>query len=126
MTQVPTAAVSGAALGIVPTGVIDMFIPGDIQGLIEMSLATACKGNGGKGISFDVRYDRRPDSGSNATLHGALSFEAIDNFLVKLGFGYFSDHLLPNDNVRANAKHLMTELQSAFSADLERYARAQR
>jgi hypothetical protein len=122
MKHIPKVAVSGAALGILPTGVIDMFIPGDIQGLIEMSLATACKGNAGKGITFDVRYDQRPEG--NATLDGTLVFEAIDNFLVKLGFGYFSDHLLPDEEVRANTKHLMRELQGAFSADLERYARA--
>jgi hypothetical protein len=122
MKQVPAITVSGAALGILPTGVIDMFIPGDIQGLIEKSLATACHGNGGKGITLNARYDQRP--GGNATLDGVLAFEAIDNFLVKLGFGYLSDHMLPDDGVRENISQLMRDLQGAFSADLERYARA--
>jgi hypothetical protein len=90
--------------------------------LIEKSLATACNGNAGRGITLDVRYDRRPEG--NATLDGALTFEAIDNFLVKLGFGYFSDHMLPDDGVRENISQLMRDLQGAFSADLERYARA--
>jgi hypothetical protein len=73
-------------------------------------------------VTLDVHYDRRPEG--NATLDGALTFEAIDNFLVKLGFGYFSDHVLPDAAARDNSARLMTELQAAFSADLERYARA--
>jgi hypothetical protein len=122
MTQIPVITVSGAALGILPTGVIDMFIPGDIQGLIEKSLATACNGNGGRGITVEARYDGRPEG--NATLDGAIVFEAIDNFLVKLGFGYFSDHMLPGADVREDISQLLRDLQSGFSADLERYARA--
>jgi hypothetical protein len=121
MTQVPTITVHGAALGIVPTGVIDLFIPGDIQGLIEKSLATACHGNGGRGMVIDVRYDRRPEG--RATLDGELVLEAIDNFLVKLGFGYFTDHILPDDHVREDISQLMNELHAGFTADLERYAR---
>lgn len=122
MKQVPKVTVTGAALGIVPTGLIDMFIPGDIQGLIEQSLATACRGDGGQGVTLNVRYDRRPQG--NATLDAALTLEAIDNFLVKLGFGYFSDHVLPDEAARANTSRLMVDVHNAFTADLERYARA--
>lgn len=122
MKQAPAVSVSGAALGFVPTGLIDAFIPGDIQSLMEKSLATACQGNGGKGVELGVRFDRRP--GGSATLDGGLVLEAIDNFLVKLGVDYFSDHMLPDDDVREDVARLMDDLQRAFSADLERYARA--
>jgi hypothetical protein len=122
MQQLPTVTVSGAALGIIPTGVIDAFIPGDIQGLIEKSLQTACQGNDGKGIELNARFDGQPST--SATITGALAFEAIDNFLVKLGVGYFTEHVLPNDDVRADIKRLTSDIHSAFSADLEHYARA--
>ena len=124
MKHVPVITVNGAALGILPTGVIDLFIPGDIQGLIEKSLRTACHGNGGRGITLDVRYDQRPEG--NATLDGALAFEAIDNFLVKLGFSFLTDQMLPDEGVREDISQLVRDLQSAFSADVERYARAYR
>lgn len=122
MKQVPEIKVNGAALGILPTGVIDMFIPGNIQGLIEQSLSIACHGDSGRGVTLKVRYDRRPEG--NATLDGALTLEAIDNFLVKLGFGWFSAHVLPDDGARENSSRLMVDLHQAFTADLERYARA--
>jgi hypothetical protein len=123
ITQVPSVQVSGAALGFIPTGLIDAVIPGNMQGLFEKSLTTACKGNLGKGVELHARYDRRP--GGNATIDGAVAVEAVDNFLVKLGVGYFSDHLMPDDDVRADTARLMADMQSAFTADLERYARAQ-
>ena len=123
MKQVPTVNVTGAALGFVPTGLIDLVIPGDIQGLFEKSLEIACNGNSGKGVELKVRYDQRPEG--NATLDGAITLEAIDNFLVKLGVGFFSDHLMPDDDVRTDVARLLNDVQSAFSADLERYARTQ-
>ena len=119
MQQLPRATVSGAALGFVPPGLIDALIPGDIQGLVEKSLATACLGNQGKGAALDVRFDRRPDG--HATLDGQLVFEALDNFLVKLGVGHFSSHVMPDEDVRADMSRLLSDAQQAFSADLERY-----
>ena len=79
-----------------------------------------CDGDGGKGIELKVCYDQRPEG--NATLDSARTFEPIDNFLVKLGVGYFSEHLMPDDDVRADVQPLLNDAQRAFSAGLERYA----
>jgi hypothetical protein len=120
MQHLPKAAVSGAALGFVPTGLIDALIPGDIQGLVEKSLATACQGNHGRGAELNVRIDRRPSG--HTTVDGQLVFEAIDNFLVKLGVGHFNGHLMPDDDVREEMARLLSDAQQAFSADVERYS----
>ena len=66
-----------------------------------------------------MRFDRRPDG--HATLDGQLVFEALDNFLVKLGVGHFSSHVMPDEDVRADMSRLLSDAQQAFSADLERY-----
>jgi hypothetical protein len=125
MRHVPSAKVSGAALGILPTGLIDALIPGDIESLIEKALETACKGNQGKGIELAVHFDRQPSGASaNATLDGAVTFEAIDNFLVKFGVAHFTDHMLPSEAVRADVERLMRDVHSAFAEDLRRYAQA--
>jgi hypothetical protein len=116
--------VNGAALGFVPTGLIDAFIPGDIKGLIEKTLTTACQGNEGRGVEFHARFDRRPDG--NATLDGAVVLEAIDSFLVRLGVDYFSDDLMPSEQVRKDVERLMNDLQRAVASDLEQYARLHR
>jgi hypothetical protein len=52
MTQVPTITVDGAALGFLPPGLIDAFIPGDLHSLITEFLTTACNGNEGRGIAL--------------------------------------------------------------------------
>jgi hypothetical protein len=122
MNRVPSVKVSGAALGILPTSLIDVFIPGNLEGLITRFLSTACQGNDGKGLEIRSRFDRRP-SGS-ATVDAAFGIEALDNYLVKLGVGHFNDHVLPDRDVSADMKRLMSDAQSAFSADIERYARA--
>jgi hypothetical protein len=101
---------------------IDALIPGDIQGLAERSLRTACEGNGGKGVELNARFDRRPND--QATLNGKLALEAIDNFLLKLGVGHFTDHVMPDEDVREDLSRLLGDAQRAFSADLERYASA--
>lgn len=119
MTHKPTATVTGAALGFIPPAVIDVLIPGDIQGLIEKSLTTACKGNDGKGAELDVSVDRQ--RGELAALHGRFGVEVIDNFLVKLGVSHFSDHIMPDEDVRGDIARLLSDSQRAFAADLARY-----
>ncbi|MET0385935.1 MAG: hypothetical protein ABW321_08245 [Polyangiales bacterium] len=124
MKHVPQVEITGAALGFVPTGLIDVFIPGNIQGLAEKFVTAACRGNGGKGVELAVRFDRRPNG--QATLDGAIALEAIDNFLVKLGVGHFNSHVMPDDDVRTELNRLLMDVQRAFSADLEHYALTQR
>lgn len=122
MQQIPTMAVSGAALGFIPPGLIDAIIPGDIQGLAQKFLRTACEGNSGRGVQFDAQFDRPP--GGQATVNGEIAFEAIDNFLVKLGVSHFSEYVMPDQAARADLSRLLLDLQRAFSADLQRYASA--
>lgn len=121
MTHVPTVTVDGAALGFIPSGVIDAFIPGDLQSLITEFLTTACKGNEGRGVALNVRMDQR-ESGIT-TVDAKLGFEALNNFLVKLGLRFFNDRVMPNEDVNLELKRLAVDVQGAFAADLERYAR---
>lgn len=121
MTHVPTITVDGAALGFIPPGLVDAFIPGDLDSLITQFLTTACHGNEGRGIALTVRLDQRPSTVS--TIDAKLGFEALNNFLVKLGVGFFNDRVMPNEDVSAEFKRLMVDAQGAFSADVERFAR---
>jgi hypothetical protein len=43
---------------------------------------------------------------------------------VKLGVGFFNDRVMPNEQVNADLKRLMSDAQGSFSADIERFARA--
>lgn len=123
MTHVPTVTVDGAALGFLPPGLIDAFIPGNLHDLITEFLTTACQGNEGRGIALAVRFDQRPST--VATIDAKFGIEALNNFLVKLGLRFFNDRVMPDEDVDADVKRLMIDAQGAFSADLERYARTQ-
>lgn len=122
MTHVPEVKVLGAALGFIPTGLIDAIIPGDMQGLFDKALSAACYGNHGNGVELKLQYEREPEQ--PARMGGAVALEAIDNFLVKLGVGFFNDRLMPDDAVREDTRRLLRDVHAAYAADVERYARA--
>ncbi len=121
MTHVPSVTVDGAALGFIPAGIVDAFIPGDLQSLITEFLTTACRGNEGRGVALTLRMDQRENG--VGTVDARLGFEALNNFLVKLGLRFFNDRVMPDEDVNAELARLMVETQGAFAADIERFAR---
>ena len=122
MTHVPTVTVDGAALGFIPASWVDAFIPGDLQSLITEFLTTACKGNEGRGVAVTIRVNQRDNGITTVDARGG--FEALNNFLVKLGLRFFNDRVMPDADVTEETHRLMAEFQGAFRADLERFARA--
>jgi hypothetical protein len=122
MTHLPNVQVKGAALGFVPTGVIDLFIPGNIQSLVDKALRVACHGNSGKGLELRARY--AGGASGHASLDAGLTIEAVDDFLVKLGVSHFNHYVLPNEDQRADLRRVFADVQRAFSQDLERYTQA--
>jgi len=112
--------VEGAALGFVPTGLIDAFIPGNIRSLTMDFLRVATKGNDKKGIVLSgVAGAEAP--GGDAVIEAGIDIEALDNNLVKIGMGMVNHRLIPNDDVIADIKSYLGEVHDAFVKDLGRY-----
>ncbi|HEX2678138.1 MAG TPA: hypothetical protein VHM19_15895 [Polyangiales bacterium] len=122
VTHVPTIRIGGAALGFVPTELIDAVMPGDLQSLAEKLVATACHGNDKRGITMQLQLDQGTESDSVVSARGAL--EAPDNFLIRMGVQYWNDHLRPDPAVSTDVSRLLRDAQAALSADVERYARS--
>ena len=118
MSDVPDIRVQGNALGIMPTSMIDVVLPKDIDEIIEEFIAVACKGNEGKGILVGAQFDESP-SGDTSTITFKTAFEGLDNFFVRIGMGIVNDRVLPDERVSSELERLIFETQEAFASDLK-------
>jgi hypothetical protein len=120
MTSVPGVEVEGAALGFVPTGLIDAFIPGNMRDLTLEFFRVATSGNDEKGIVIAVDAGAE-HAGGDGVLEASIDLEALDNRLVKMGVGMANARLVPDEDVSADDKALVTEIHAAFAKDLARF-----
>jgi hypothetical protein len=120
LTTVPDVRVEGHALGFLPTGLVDAFIPGNMESLTRDFFEVAAKGNGGKGLvlHMDVGSDGASGQGVFA---GSMAVEALDNFLVKTGVGIVNDRVLPSDDASDDNERFAAELHDAFVRDLSKF-----
>ncbi len=118
MTQVPEIYVEGAALGFVPTAIIDLFLPTNIDELMREFMTVAVKGNDGKGIVTRTEFSQL-SIGELAKVNVGVSFEALNNFMVRIGMGIVSDRIIPDSDVTKDIQRLIYDTEEAFSKDLD-------
>lgn len=121
LVQVPAVRTSGRALGIMPAGVINFVLPRSIDQLALDFLTVAAEGNDGEGISGQVAF-RQGEAGL-AEVRANGGFEALDNFMVRLGMRIVSDRLVPDTDASHELFDLINDVQAAFVRDLDRFAR---
>ena len=121
LTDIPAVRTSGRALGIMPAGVINFVLPRSIDQLAIDFLTVAAEGNGGEGISGQLRF-RQPGPAELAEVQAGGAFEALDNFMVRLGMRIVSDRLIPDEAGMADLTRLVSDVQAAFIRDLDRFA----
>lgn len=115
---VPTVSVDGAFLGAVPTGFIDMVIPGNIASIITEFFAVACEGNGGQGIVANVALQNTGTPGvSQASADGSVL--AIDNPFIRMGMRIVNTRMIPDDAASEEWRHLFFATQDAFYQDFD-------
>ncbi|MET0344166.1 MAG: hypothetical protein ABW252_24335 [Polyangiales bacterium] len=122
MRTVPGIHVEGAALGFVPTALVDAFIPGNIESVTRNFLEVAAKGNKEKGVVAGFALGAA-ERGGNGVLEAGIDVEALDNFMVKLAVGMVNDRLIPNDSAVKDATQFATDLHDSFVKDLGRFAK---
>lgn len=118
--SVPRIDVGGRALGMVPTPVIDMFLPRRIDQLMEDFLTVACEGNGGEGITAIVEIGRDEDAAS-AQLRLQGAFEGLDNFFVQIGMAIINNRIIPDADESEDLQRLVYDAHQAFSNDLDQF-----
>jgi len=119
--KVPSVEIGGAALGFVPPGLIDVFIPSNMKQLTIDFLRTALEGNEGKGLSLEVVHDQ-PAPGQDATTQIAVGIEVLDNALLRLGARMVNDRVVPDEDESADIERALWDAHRAFRSDLERFS----
>lgn len=117
---VPAVSVEGAFLGVVPTGLIDVMIPGNIAAVITEFFKVACEGNMGRGIVAGLTLQNTPLPGvMDATAEASML--AIDNPFVQVGMRIFNTRMLPDASASEELRHLFFATQEAFYQDFDLY-----
>ncbi|MCG8315045.1 MAG: hypothetical protein MI976_17700 [Pseudomonadales bacterium] len=123
VNKVPNVRVDGYALGIMPTGVINFFMPKSIDELMLEFLEVACYGNEGNGIVAEMDFEHGVDQ-AQTKVHFTTQFEGLDNFMVRIGMGIVSDRIIPDPGVSDDIRRLVFDTQEAFASDLDGFAHA--
>jgi hypothetical protein len=116
----PRVRVTGAAFGLLPTRVLDWFIPGDSEGLARRMLEVAMAGNHGRGMRLGLRFRETP---AGTTLDWDFETELLDSALVRFCMKVISDSAIPSPAQEADIRRLAIDYRNAFDADLERFAK---
>lgn len=122
ITEVPDISVRGKALGIMPTSMINMVLPKNLDQIMKEFMTAACRGNDGKGILFGVQFQQATENRS-ARLLVKNAFEGLDNFFVRFGMGIVSDRVIPDPRVSEELRRLAFDAQAAFERDLDGFVR---
>jgi hypothetical protein len=61
------------------------------------------------------------DGSNKGVLEAGIDFDALDNFLVKIGLGMVSDKLIPDTDAFKEIKQFNTDVYDGFVKDLARF-----
>ena len=99
----------------------DWFVPGDIEGLARKMMDVTMKGNGGRGVTLTVAFERA--ASGLATIDGAMGFEILDTALIRFGMKIAADRVMPDDDAIRDIARLTLAYRTALRSDVERYAK---
>ena len=120
INTVPEIAVDGAFMNVVPTGVIDMMIPGNIASIISQFFTVACEGNAGDGITANVELHNTHVPGViDAKADGSVL--ALDNSFLQLGMRIINTRMIPDNETSEELRGLFFAMQDAFYEDFDLY-----
>jgi hypothetical protein len=81
----------------------------------------AAKGNGGKGLVAALKLGIAKDGSTNGVLEAGIDFDALDNFLVKIGLGMVNERLIPKPEALDEMTKFATDAYDGFVKDMGRF-----
>jgi len=127
INQAPTITIGGAALGFIPTPMIDLFMPSNLKDIISQFFDVACNGNNGEGIITNLELSNiKPDGNSNANtgftqISATTSFETFSNLFVRIGMNIVNSRLIPSEAASKDIDTFIDNARGAFNNDVDIY-----
>ena len=115
LTHMPEGKVSGALFGVLPTWLIDLSIPSDLQTLMNSFTETVFKANNGEGSRAEIAWKKR---GGQAVLHASASTEFLENRFIRLGMKIWVKKFRPNEHVQEDIRRFIGGYTRALLNDL--------
>ncbi|MDF1662039.1 MAG: hypothetical protein P1V97_09725 [Planctomycetota bacterium] len=111
----PKVTVSGQAYGVVPTWLIDVFIPSNIGELATNFLKTLTRGNGGRG--FEARTFIHRGATGQSLWHLKQQSEVLNNALIQIGARLMNHKVIPDEDTREELKTLARKILFGIDSD---------
>lgn len=115
LTKMPEGKISGALFGVLPTWLIDLSIPSDLQTLMNRFSQTIYKANNGEGSFAQIAWKRQS---GQAAFHANASTEFLENRFIRIGMKIWVRKFRPNESVQEDIRRLIGSLTRALLADL--------
>ena len=124
ITQPPQIEVGGAALGFIPTGLVDIAIPNNIEGIVNDFMQVLVESDDGKGATLGVAFENgtRRDSIVAAYAEG----DTLDNFFVQFAVSLVNERILPNHDQFQGLQRLAGDALTALLVDTDHLLSAQK
>ncbi len=113
------AEVSGAAYGFVPSWLIDVVIPGNLQEMIDGFINAAAEGKDGDGTQVQVSFAPIDGDQNEVGVHFATAI-LHSGFLATVS-EIFGDMVVPTDEERASLWSFASDAFDAFSDDYQSF-----
>lgn len=119
LNSLPDMKISGRAFGIVPAGVLDALMPGDMTVFADRFMKRLIQTDDGRGAHLKLTLsDNRDDN----RLHIAAKGDLLDNFFVRFGVKMMNGRVLPDAEQLAGIRRLLGDGLARFAADRDRRA----
>jgi hypothetical protein len=115
LTHMPQGKVSGALFGVLPTWLIDLSIPSDLQTLMNSFTETVYKANNGEGSRAEIAWKKRA---GQAVLHASASTEFLENRFIRIGMKIWVKKFRPNEHVQEDIRRFIGSFTRGLLNDL--------
>ncbi len=115
LTHMPEGKITGALFGVLPTWLIDLSIPSDLQTLMNRFSQTIFKANNGEGSYAQIAWKKQS---GQATFHANASTEFLENKFIRIGMKIWVKKFRPNEKVQDDIRRFIGSFTRALLADL--------
>lgn len=123
ITALPKIEAGGAALGFIPTGLVDLVIPNNIEGIVEDFMQVLVQSNDGAGAALDITFANDTNNGSILSM--SADGDTLDNFFVQFAVSLVNKRIIPDHDQFEGLKRLASDALSAIQADTDTLVAAQ-